>query len=557
MDKEKIKQFIITQRESGIPDDQIYSFLVEKGAITKPEPEQNFTGQETSPFQATGEENLLSGTAKALGNLPSSTYQLGKNVVSAVVNPIETGKSIVSLVKGVGAKAGELALEKTGIGQSILEKANQSRIARGLPELKKDEAGNFQVEETPELQTINNVTKFVTDRYGSLDKFKETAIEDPAGVLADLATIISGGGAAVTKVGTVSKIADVAKVGSQITKVGQALEPVTAISKTLGKGKDIIAGSKVGQITKEIIPTGKEMQRNQVVKALDLTQGDVANITKSTGNDVTDFIVSKNLIKNTPEEVADSLNDIRKTTKELRNSEIKKVTNTYTKDQIPGAIKGLEEIKKGVSDIAGLEDEVTKIDNLLEKEAFTLEDIQLAKDLIDDNSNIYSKIGDVKSSATARGLDKIRKEVRKFIEDEVTTATQGATDIKKLNNDIQTSYAIEDAINTRATRNLTRQKISLSDIMVGLGGSAAFSPAVGLGLYIGKKIIETPSFRLAFTKALNAQPINKVKKLLKEVRNRTVSPETQKLINELADQAKNNLSKIESASAILESSKQE
>jgi hypothetical protein len=561
MDKEKIKQFIVSQRESGVPDEQIHSFLVQKGAITAPkpeEPEQNFTGQETSPFQATGKENLVSGTAKALGNLPSSAYQLGKNVVTAVVNPIETGKSIVNLVKGTGAKIGEKLLEGTDIGQSIMEKANASRIARGLPELKKDEAGRFQVEETPELQTINNVGKFITDRYGSLDKFKETAIEDPAGVLADLATIVSGGGALVTKAGTVSKISEVANVGSQISKVSQALEPVTAITKTLGKAKDIATESKVGQIIKESVPTITEIKRNQVVKALDLTPGDLSNIKKATGNDVTDFIVSKNLIKDTPEAVVDSLNDVRKTTKDLRNSEIKKVTNVYTPEQIPGVIKGLDAILKGVDEVPGLEKVAGEIRTLMNKSQFSLGDVQRAKDLLDDNSSIYSKIGDVKSGATARGLDNIRKEIRKFIEDEVNTSTQGATDIRKLNNDIQTSYAIEDAINTRATRNLTRDKIGgLSSLILGVGGASVFNPAVGIGLYIGKKLIDTPSFRLGFTKALNAQPITKIKRVLTEVKNKTVSPATQKLLNELADQAKNNLPVIESGSKIIESTKSE
>jgi hypothetical protein len=649
MDKEKIKQFILSQREAGVPDEQIHSFLVQKGAITTPkpeEPEQNFTGQETSPFQATGEENLVSGTAKALGNLPSSTYQLGKNVVTAVVNPIETGKSIVNLVKGTGAKLGEKLLEGTDIGQSIMEKANASRIARGLPELKKDEAGKFQVEETPELQTINNVGKFITDRYGSLDKFKETAIEDPAGVLADLATVVSGGAAAVSKVGTVSKIAEISKVGSQLAKVSQAIEPVTAITKTLGKAKNIATKSKVGQIIKEAVPTVTEIKRNQVVKALDLTPGDLSNIKKATGNDVTDFIVSKNLIKDTPEAVADSLTDVRKSTKDLRNSEIKKVTNVYTPEQIPGVIKGLDTILKGVDEVPGLEKAAGEIRTLMNKAQFSLEDVQRAKDLLDDNSSIYSKIGDVKSGATARGLDNIRKEIRKFIEDEVNTSTQvipksvrvwvkskfsdkgdyadfpvtrkernitlyqggnlgdkrqfwtpdkkyaaqfgkvkektgsfykidngnrvtdvyveapnevrGTVDIRKLNNDIQTSYAIEDAINTRATRNLTRDKIGgLSSLILGVGGASVFNPAVGLGLYIGKKLIDTPSFRLGFTKALNAQPINKIKRILTEVKNKTVSPATQKLLNELADQAKNNLPVIESGSKIIESTKSE
>jgi len=37
MDKEKIKNFIVSQRQNGVPDEQIYSFLQEKGAIPKPE----------------------------------------------------------------------------------------------------------------------------------------------------------------------------------------------------------------------------------------------------------------------------------------------------------------------------------------------------------------------------------------------------------------------------------------------------------------------------------------------------------------------------------------
>jgi len=76
---------------------------------------------------------------------------------------------------------------------------------------------------------------FVSDRYGSLDKFKETAIEDPAGVLADIATILSGGAGLVSKVGEVSKVGAVTKAGSKLAEISQAVEPVTAISKATGK----------------------------------------------------------------------------------------------------------------------------------------------------------------------------------------------------------------------------------------------------------------------------------------------------------------------------------
>jgi hypothetical protein len=78
MDKEKIKQFITTQREAGIPDAEIHSFLVEKGAIS-------MTGQPVLPEKKrtvlekvadfTGGKELGQGIAQAI-NLPKASKQL-------------------------------------------------------------------------------------------------------------------------------------------------------------------------------------------------------------------------------------------------------------------------------------------------------------------------------------------------------------------------------------------------------------------------------------------------------------------------------------------------
>lgn len=528
-----------------------------EGINDQPEPPKSMTGSEKAPFQATGQEGIAGGTLKAVGNTPSSAIELTKNVVSAVAHPIKTGKAVIGLAKGVGAKLGEVAFENTDIGQNMLEKINQTRISKGMPELNKDENGKFQVNETEDLKAINQVGNFIKDRYGSVDKFKETAIEDPVGVLSDLAVVFSGGGTAVTKLGNVSKIAEISNLGNKISKVSTAIEPINAVTKTVGEVKNFVGNSTAGKVVSDIIPTVSDMQRNQVVKALDLTQGDLASIGKKTGNDVTDFIVSKNLLKETPEAVADSLNEFRKTTKDTKATEIKKVSSIYTPKQIPSVIKGLDTIFEDVKGVAGLEDIASEIKALRNKKQFTLEDIQNAQYLLDDNSSIYSKLGDAKSSTKAKGLDNIRKDIRSFIENEVDTATDGQTNIKQLNNDIQTSYAIEDAINTRATRNLTRQKLSLGDSVVLFGGGATFNPAIGVGLYLGKKIIETPTFRLAFTKVLNQKPIAKVSKLIEEVKTKNVSPETQKFINEIAKEARSKSAIIGSSANALDKSKSE
>lgn len=519
-----------------------------------PEPKKSVNN---ATFQATGDESIVSGAAKAVGNIPSSGITLGKNVLSAVVNPVQTVKAVRDVVAGAGAKIGETILEDTDFGQKLLQKANDVRVSKGLAPLQKNEKGQLQGVETKELQVLNNLGGFLKERYGSEENLKKTLIEDPVGALADIASVVTAGGGALRQAGNVSKVSALSEAGGTLSKVGQALEPINAISNVAGKTARTIKNTTAGRIASEVLPTSTDMKQGQIVKALDLTQGDLVNINKKTGNDVTKFITSNNLIKDTPEQIVDGLNSFRKNAKEQKALVIGEIKNVYTPEQVPSVIKGLDSILEDIKDVPGLEGDVEKITKLRTKKQFTLEDIQDAQYLLDENTNIYSKFGDAKSTTKAKGLDNIRKDIRSFIENEVDIASDGNVDIRKVNNDIQTSYAIEDAINTRATRGQTRAKLSLSDNVVLFGGGAAFDPFVGVGLYVGKKIIETPSFRIAFVKALEAKPVAKVRKMVTEIKNKTVSPETQAFIKDVAKEVTKNKATIESGSAILNKSKEE
>jgi len=559
--KDEVK-VILQNAPKGTDGGKIVDGLVARGFKLEgyndqPEPPKSMTGSDSAIFQANGNEGLIGGTAKAIGNTPQSAVGLVSNIGDALIHPVRTVESIGKIASGVGAKIGETFLENTDIGQSLMQKANENRVAKGLPELKKDANGKFQAEDTPDLQAINQVGKFFTDRYGSINKFKETAIEDPVGVLADVAAVLSGGAGIASKIGEVSKIAAISNAGAKLGEVSRAIEPINAISKTVGGVASAVGNSTPGRIVSDIIPSVSDVQKSQITKALDLTQGDLATIGKKTGNDVTEFIISNNLLKESPEAIADSLNSLRKDTMQVVRDEVAKVPTLYSTEQAATTVKGLNKILEGIDGVAGLEDVTAKVRNLLAKNEFTLSDIQTAKELIDENSNIYSKIGDVKSSAASRGLDNIRKDIKTFIEKEVSKNTNGAIDIAKLNNNVSTSYAIEDAINTRATRDLTRQKLSLGDSVVLFGGGAAINPAVGIGLYLGKKVIESPSFRIAFTKALSSQPIKNIKMIVTQVKNSTVSPSTQKLLNDIAKEAMKNAAMIESTANVINKSKEE
>jgi len=546
MQEEQIKQFITKSREKGVRDEDIVTYLKGKGVdLAKQSQPQSFTGSEKATFEATGKENLLTGGLKALGNLPRSSYELGKNVAQAVVNPIDTAKALGGIVQGAGAKVGEAVLENTDFGQSLLQKAKEKGVAVETDAT----TGKLKTKATPELEQFNSVLKFFGDRYGSVDKFKETAIEDPAGVLADFATILTGGGAAATKLGEVTNISKLANAGTKVSEFAQTIEPISATTKAIAK-----TTAAPFKVAGALLPNAKELQAGEIVKALELTQGDLQRITKSSGNNASDFIAQRNLIRNTPDETVFALDDVKKTTMAQVREEIGKVAKTYSQADVPSVKSGMEVILKGVDEVPGLEEVAGEIRGLLTKENYTLSDIQRAKELIDQNSDIYSKFGDVKSSSQSRGLDKIRKDIRAFIEKEVDTATGGQTNIRQLNNDVQTAKEISDSIVNRQQRALTRQNVSLSDIVILVGGLAT-DPVTGIAVLAGKKALENPTFRLGLAKALQKQPVKAVQKALEEVKNKTVSKESQALIKQIVDEANASLPVAESGAAVLEESK--
>jgi hypothetical protein len=136
--------------------------------------------------------------AQAMVNFPRSAYELGKSTFEAVTSPIETGKAVVDL------------------GNSVLGKMG---VTDASPEM------------------ADRVGKFYTNRYGGVENAKETFAADPAGFLADAATILTGGGAAVRQ------IPGAAKVGKAVERAGAAIDPLNVATKAVkGGGKAAAVG---------------------------------------------------------------------------------------------------------------------------------------------------------------------------------------------------------------------------------------------------------------------------------------------------------------------------
>lgn len=140
----------------------------------------------------------------AVKNAPGSAVKFGQDLVQPVLHPIDTAIAIKNIGAGVLQKVGILSGED-------------------------------------KEQYADAVGRYFVDRYGSSEGIKKAIAEDPVGVLADVATVLTGGSAAAIKLpGTAGKVATVA------SKIGNAIDPVNAAvgaSKAVGKGAATVVGA--------------------------------------------------------------------------------------------------------------------------------------------------------------------------------------------------------------------------------------------------------------------------------------------------------------------------
>jgi len=184
---------------------------------------------------------------QAIQNLPSSTLQLGKDIVQPLLQPITTAKSIFSLGKGI--------------------------IELAIPGEQKDE------------ETVRNVGRYFANRYGGLENIKKTFAQDPAGFLADASIVLTGGGTLAAKTPQLAKIGQAAKtIGTAIDPVTGAIKATGVVGKGVGFGTKQLAGMTTGvgaeAITKAVEAgrVGKEAQARFIQNLRGKADpGDVAN----------------------------------------------------------------------------------------------------------------------------------------------------------------------------------------------------------------------------------------------------------------------------------------
>jgi hypothetical protein len=150
---------------------------------------QNHVSQQDASVPEWGKNNPnlygLYGAAKGLGtmvsNVPQSGAKVVQDVVGAVASPVQTAKGLM-----------ELATANPAVWGKVIENYKQ--------------------------------------RYGSLENFSNTAIQDPVGTGLDISTLATGAG------GAARMIPGLAKTGQVARGVGLATEPWNAFKQVVGRG---------------------------------------------------------------------------------------------------------------------------------------------------------------------------------------------------------------------------------------------------------------------------------------------------------------------------------
>jgi len=169
-------------------------------------PLKEYTGEVVS--EKPEEKSWGKVATEAVSNIPKSVAGLAKGIGETLAHPVDTAKSLGKMV--------------VGAGESLTEKA----VGAFNPELVKF---NEQINPPSERQkAAESAGNYYKSRYGSEEGFKRALADDPAGVAADMASVLYGGAGVASKAG-------LAKTATALTKAGSAVDPLTNVLRA-GKG---------------------------------------------------------------------------------------------------------------------------------------------------------------------------------------------------------------------------------------------------------------------------------------------------------------------------------
>lgn len=181
---------------------------LKKDTLTIQAPEIEVTPSADYLLEAVKKPEYKFSTGKAISNIIPSGIQFGKNIVQPFVSPAETFQGLMNLTTGGLTKI---------LPESVLQKARPEAVKAGQEAL----AGTGQ---------------YLKERFGGGENILKTIESDPVGALADISTVLTGGGALATRVAPASRAAQT------LTRAGTLTNPLTPVQNVVSNVAPVVAG---------------------------------------------------------------------------------------------------------------------------------------------------------------------------------------------------------------------------------------------------------------------------------------------------------------------------
>lgn len=230
-----------------------------------------------------------------VSNIPSSLYNVAADTAQAVMNPVDTAYAMGQLAKsGIHNAAQEI---NEFVGPEATLAMNRFGNAIGLdrrPETLEELQG-YQIPGQEEGEAFAGA---LDDRYGSVDNAKTTLMEDPAGMLLDVASLATGAGAGVRaglknrgmNTENVDAVIDASSGLSPLS--GSVRAPVSAFEGRMDDGSisSALYGSAMKPSTtlspadrRQLLSEGLEMYATPGTRSLRKREGDLADVGQQIG----------------------------------------------------------------------------------------------------------------------------------------------------------------------------------------------------------------------------------------------------------------------------------
>ena len=481
---------------------------------------------------AASETQQPSGFAAAVKDIPSDLKEGFQSAVDSVSQGIETADKVQQNVfelkqsplagtfetigGGLRAGAGAVGSALLTLGKLFTSPKTEESVSQGVS------SAAQTVAQTPEVKAL-------LARYEQLTPDQKGAVDGFLGTAEGLGTMFGLGPATKALRTGVGEVTDAAKRSvSSVQAAAKSLEAPELPTFTIPNA------SFAAQIGRDLVPKATQLRERFVARAFDLAPvTDLANIKKSTGNDVGEFLARNRLIKDNVVDTEKAIDDFYKRNYHTVRDAVSLVDETYSFKDLPEMKYLIDVLMKDFDGKKSAEftDALGRLNTIKQQGGFSLDQAQEVKALFDQVESIYKRTGEVREALAAQDKANFINPVRRFIEDRVKENV--GIDIRPLNNNTQTARAIADAIETRAGKAATAANLSLADIST-LGFGTMIDPAIGAGALGIRKALASPNLQLRLARffAGNSEEVGGMTAAeLKEIED-LIREELKKSINE-------------------------